>query len=109
VPHNPMQLPETRSHNHPEVFEMHVRGPSDDQGMPYGHAFGRSASSASHATASDSYHSADDGRTGPFSHHEGRQSPHVPPSYRTARGSNDHSAVVGSHSASPSWEGPRAL
>jgi phospholipid-translocating ATPase len=108
-PYDPLQLPE-RSHNHhPELFEMHVRGPSDDLGTPYGHAFERSASSQSYATAVDSYHSADDGPPRPpLSHYDNRHAPHASPEQGWSS-EDDHATVVGSHSIDPSWEGPRAL
>jgi phospholipid-translocating ATPase len=123
-PHNPLQLPETHDYspsrrpggpNNREVFEMHVRGPSDDQGTHH-HAFGRSSTPASYATAGDGYQTADDGSyhrpVSPFGH-DSRHSPHPQgwPSgddHTTVVGSYDP-GTVGSHSASPSWEGPRAL
>ena len=105
IPHNLMQLPEARSHNHPEVFEMHVRAPSDDQGMTYSPAFERSGSSASYATAVDSYHTADDGH--PI-RQEGRRSPHAPPGHGWSS-EDSHTTAVASRSISPYWEGPRAI
>ncbi|KAF8221432.1 phospholipid-translocating P-type ATPase [Tricholoma matsutake] len=96
--YNPVQLPE-RSHNHSEVFEMHVRGPSDDQGSPYGHVFEGSGSSASYATAGDNPSPP------PVSHYDSRHLPHPSPGVEWFS-EDDH---TGSHSAFLSFEGPKAM
>lgn len=118
-PYNPMQLPESGSHNHPEVFELHVRTPSDDLRTPYSQAFERSTSSASYVTAGDGYHLTDDGVSNTLvSPYDGGHLPHAPSvaqmwssedDHTPVAGSYDHSSIAGSHSASASWEGPTAL
>jgi phospholipid-translocating ATPase len=105
LPQDLVQPPEAGSHTHSEVFEMHVRAPSGDQGTSHSHTFKRSASPASYATAIDSYHTVDDGAVLQY---DFRGSPHASPGHGWPL-EDGHTTDFQSRSASPSWEGPRAV
>jgi len=126
-PYDTQVLPDARGYsplgrvggsNNREVFEMHVRGPSDDQGTPHHHTPEGSSSPVPYATAGDGHYDdlsrrpaspyVQDIRRSPYP----RQGMSSDGGHTTIVGSYDHTTVVGSynqHSTSDAWEGPRAL
>lgn len=103
------------------AFEMRVRSPPNDHASnhSHGHAFERSASSASYTTAADDFYTAEDDSGSSYNHASGQRSPgyayDVSSQQRhdTPLDDDDRDTIIGHdsrrHSNAASWEGPRAL
>jgi phospholipid-translocating ATPase len=109
--------------SNPGAFEMRVQSPPNDHASnhSHGHAFERSASSASYTTAADDFYTAEDDFGSSYGHASGQRSPgYAHDAHSQQHGmpfdDDDRDTVVGHDSRrhdrdsnAASWEGPRAL